>query len=94
MVILDDDTILPPASLGALVAGLERAEVTTGLPRYYEDGRWPSRLLAQFVANNAATTYLSLGELSAADHPQRHDLGDQERSRSSGSGSSSRCSTA
>lgn len=60
LVVLDDDTFLPRASLGALVAGLERAEVTTGLPRYDEDGRWPSRLLAQFVANNAAATYLSL----------------------------------
>jgi ceramide glucosyltransferase len=60
LVILDDDTLLPRASLGALVAGLDRAAVTTGLPRYYEDGKWPSRLLCQFVANNAATTYLSL----------------------------------
>lgn len=62
LVILDDDTLLPAASLGALIAGLERAAVTTGLPRYHEDGRWPSRLLCQFVANNAATTYLALAD--------------------------------
>lgn len=62
LVVLDDDTLLPPESLGALVAGLERATVVTGLPRYHEDGRWPSRLLCQFVASNAATTYLSLGD--------------------------------
>ena len=60
LVILDDDTRLPQASLGALVEGLDRAAVTTGLPRYFEDGRWPSRLLCQFVANNAAGTYLAL----------------------------------
>lgn len=62
LVILDDDTLLPRESLGALVAGLERATVSTGLPRYHEDGRWPSRLLCQFVANNAATTYLALAD--------------------------------
>ena len=62
-VVLDDDTLLPRASLGALVAALQRAEVATGLPRYHEDGRWPSRLLCQFVANNAAMTYLSLADL-------------------------------
>jgi ceramide glucosyltransferase len=60
LVVLDDDTILPRLSLGALVAGLARATVTTGLPRYADDGRFASRLLSQFVNQNAAVTYLML----------------------------------
>jgi ceramide glucosyltransferase len=60
LVMLDDDTRLPAASLQALVAGLEGHELTTGLPAYLHDGRWPSRLLAQFVNDNAALTYLTL----------------------------------
>jgi ceramide glucosyltransferase len=34
--------------------------IATSLPGYLDDGRWPSRLLAQFVDNNAALTYLPL----------------------------------
>jgi ceramide glucosyltransferase len=60
LVMLDDDTRLPAASLQALVAGLDGHELTTGLPAYLHDGRWPSRLLAQFVNDNAALTYLTL----------------------------------
>lgn len=58
--VLDDDTRMPAASLSAIVEGLTRSELATGLPGYLEDGRWPSRLLAQFVNNNAALTYLPL----------------------------------
>lgn len=36
------------------------ADLATSLPGYLDDGRWPSRLLAQFVNNNAALTYLPL----------------------------------
>jgi ceramide glucosyltransferase len=60
LVVLDDDTRLPAASLSAMLAGLKNHEIATGLPGYLDDGRWPSRLLAQFVNNNAALTYLPL----------------------------------
>jgi ceramide glucosyltransferase len=65
LIVLDDDTLLPRLSLGALVAGLSRATVTTGLPRYADDGRFASRLLAQFVNQNAAVTYLMLPNFRA-----------------------------
>ena len=63
--VLDDDTRMPGATLAGLLRGLESAEIATALPAYVDDGRWPSRLLAQFVNNNAAMTYLPL--LNVAD---------------------------
>lgn len=60
LVVLDDDTELPAASLAALLAALDEADLATGLPCYLDDGRFASRLLAQFVDNNAALTYLPL----------------------------------
>jgi ceramide glucosyltransferase len=60
LVVLDDDTHLPAASLGELLARLEHDDLATGLPCYLDDGRFASRLLAQFVNNNAALTYLPL----------------------------------
>lgn len=60
LLVLDDDTRMPAATLAALVRSLELAEVATSLPGYLDDGCWPSRLLAQFVDNNAALTYLPL----------------------------------
>ena len=64
-VVVDDDARLPASSVSAVLAGLERGDVSTALPAYLDDGRWPSRLLAQFVNNNAAMTYLPL--LNVAD---------------------------
>lgn len=58
--VLDDDTRMPAATLGALTAALDRHDLATSLPVYRPGRDWPSRLLAQFVANNAATTYLPL----------------------------------
>ena len=60
LLVLDDDTRMPAATLATLVAALDRAALATSLPGYLDDGRWPSRLLAQFVDNNAALTYLPL----------------------------------
>ena len=60
LLVLDDDTRMPAASLLALLDGLDRSALSTGLPGCLDDGRWPSRLLAQFVNNNAALTYLPL----------------------------------
>jgi ceramide glucosyltransferase len=60
LLVLDDDTRMPAATLAALLGKLDRAELATTLPGYLDDGRWPSRLLAQFVNNNAALTYLPL----------------------------------
>ena len=65
LLVLDDDTRMPAATLAALLAALDpgpspKIVVATSLPGYLDDGRWPSRLLAQFVDNNAALTYLPL----------------------------------
>lgn len=60
LLVLDDDTRMPAATLAALLHALETHPLATSLPGYRDDGRWPSRLLAQFVDNNAALTYLPL----------------------------------
>lgn len=58
--VLDDDTRMPAATLAALVAALDRHDLATSLPVYRRGTTWPGRLLAHFVANNAAMTYLPL----------------------------------
>ena len=58
--VLDDDTRMTAATLGALMRALETHDLATSLPVYRAADTWPSQLLAQFVANNAAVTYLSL----------------------------------
>ncbi|WP_408896911.1 glycosyltransferase [Nocardioides sp. R1-1] len=64
LLVLDDDTRLPRASLGALLGGLERATLATGLPAYLR-GRTPwARLVEQFVDNNAALTYLPMAPVT------------------------------
>ncbi|MCX6550346.1 MAG: glycosyltransferase [Acidobacteria bacterium] len=60
LLVLDDDTRMPAESLACMIDGLDGSELVTALPAYIDDGRWPSRLLAQFVNNNAALTYLPL----------------------------------
>ena len=60
LVVLDDDTRLPGTSLAALLAAVETHELATGLPGSLHDARLPSRLLAQFVNDGAALTYLPL----------------------------------
>ncbi|UXI67121.1 glycosyltransferase [Tahibacter amnicola] len=65
-VVLDDDTCLPAEGLRALIDGLRTDALVTGLPCYRDDGAFPSRLLAQFVNNQAAQTYLSLAGLVPA----------------------------
>ncbi|GAA3525463.1 glycosyltransferase [Nocardioides daeguensis] len=62
--VLDDDTRLPRTSLGALLGGLDRATLATGLPAYLP-GRTPwARLVEQFVDNNAALTYLPMAPVT------------------------------
>ncbi|HWJ82367.1 MAG TPA: glycosyltransferase [Nocardioides sp.] len=58
LVVLDDDTRLPAPSLGALLGGLGRATLVTGLPAYLPGTTVWARLVEQFVDNNAAVTYL------------------------------------
>lgn len=58
--VLDDDTRMSSATLGALVHALATHDLATSLPIYRVRRDWPSQLLAQFVATNAAVTYLSL----------------------------------
>jgi ceramide glucosyltransferase len=60
LLVLDDDTRMPAATLAALLRKLDTSDLATSLPAYLDDGRWPSRLLAQFVNNNSALTYLPL----------------------------------
>ncbi len=64
LLVLDDDTRLPRTSLGALLGGLDRATLATGLPAYLP-GRTPwARLVEQFVENNAALTYLPMAPVT------------------------------
>lgn len=59
LLVLDDDTSITAASLRAMLGELEQHTIATGLP-YYHQGNTPySALLAGFVNNNAATTYLA-----------------------------------
>jgi ceramide glucosyltransferase len=67
-VVADDDTRLTREGLAALLDALETHTVATGLPCYLDRRRnLPSRLLAEFVNNNAALTYLPL--LAFAEPP-------------------------
>ena len=58
--VLDDDARLSAAALARMVGDLERADLVTALPCYRDDGAPGARLMAQFVNNNAALTYLAL----------------------------------
>jgi ceramide glucosyltransferase len=58
--VLDDDTRLTPVSLAALIDALDRSDLATGLPFYRDSPNVFGRLLAQFVNNNSALTYLPL----------------------------------
>ncbi|WP_236551071.1 glycosyltransferase [Luteimonas sp. 9C] len=58
--VLDDDATLTADALARLVTALDAADIATALPGYVDDGeRLPGRLLAQFVNDNAALTYLA-----------------------------------
>lgn len=60
-VVVDDDTRLTREGLAALLEALDTHTIATGLPCYLDRRRdLPSRLLAEFVNNNAALTYLPL----------------------------------
>jgi len=59
-VVVDDDTRVTRVGIAALLAGLAHDTITTGLPCYLDRGDLPSRLVAQFVNNNAALTYLPM----------------------------------
>lgn len=61
--VVDDDTLLPAASAAALVEAAKTHTVATGLPCYQDGGDVPSRLLAHFVNNNSAFTYLGTSHL-------------------------------
>lgn len=58
--VLDDDTVLEPECVSAALIHLKSCELYTGLPRYQDDGRFWSRMLAHFVNNNSIVTYLPL----------------------------------
>ncbi len=69
VLVLDDDARLPPATLDALRAALDAADgpiIATALPVYLPAPGLASRLLARFVNDGAAITYLPprLGERS------------------------------
>ena len=66
LLVLDDDTRMPAETLAALTGALGTHTLATALPAYRDDGRWPSRLLAEFVNNNAALTYLPVLNVAPA----------------------------
>ncbi len=61
--IVDDDTRVSEAGLAALRDGLRIADVSTGLPSYVPGAGVWSRLLAQFVNDQATLTYLPTAAL-------------------------------
>lgn len=63
VVLLDDDTALPPGGLARLVGALADADLATGVPVYREQGGLWSRLLAAFVNGSALVTYLPLARV-------------------------------
>jgi ceramide glucosyltransferase len=58
--VLDDDTHLPAETAATLVQHAKDADIATGLPHYMDGRGLSASLLAQFVNNNSAMTYLSL----------------------------------
>jgi ceramide glucosyltransferase len=58
-VVLDDDTMLSRGSLDALRFGLDAHALATGLPSYVPAATVAGRLVARFVNDNAALTYLA-----------------------------------
>ncbi len=60
MLVLDDDSRLSADALDRLTAALESSDLCTALPCYRDDRRVATRLLSQFVNNNAALVYLPL----------------------------------
>ena len=59
LVVLDDDAVLEAPALDALVAALDRGALATALPWYEDAPSLPGALLARFVDDNAAPTYLA-----------------------------------
>jgi ceramide glucosyltransferase len=60
LLVLDDDARLSTTALEELICALEQGDLVTALPCYREAIGLGGRLLAQFVNNNAALTYLPL----------------------------------
>lgn len=57
--VLDDDTYLPISTAADLVDKAQGSMVATALPSYRNEGKCSGLLLAQFVNNNSALTYLT-----------------------------------
>ncbi len=60
VLLLDDDTVLPPGGLARLAGELDGADLVTGVPVYREQGGLWSRLVAAFVNGSALPTYLPM----------------------------------
>ena len=60
VIVLDDDTAPTPAAGAALLGALPRCELATGLPFYLDGPGIGTRLVTQFVNNQAILTYLPL----------------------------------
>jgi ceramide glucosyltransferase len=60
LLVLDDDARLSATALEELMSALEQGDLVTALPCYREAIGLGGRLLAQFVNNNAALTYMPL----------------------------------
>ncbi|HEV7278995.1 MAG TPA: glycosyltransferase [Pirellulaceae bacterium] len=58
--VLDDDTTVPPTGLASALAELDVFDLATGLPVYSQGQTFWSALVADFVNDNACTTYLPL----------------------------------
>lgn len=60
LLVLDDDAHLTALSLRQMLTAVEENTLVTALPWYQSTGALPCQLLAQFVNDNSAMTYLPL----------------------------------
>lgn len=60
LMVLDDDAYLTAKSLGQMLTALEDNTLVTALPWYQSTGALSCQMLAQFVNDNSAMTYLPL----------------------------------
>lgn len=79
LLVLDDDAHLTAQSLRQMLTALEENTLVTALPWYRSTGTLSCQLLAQFVNDNSAMTYLQLlrlltDDLALASHLQRHEI--------------------
>ena len=65
LIVLDDDTVLPPGGADALAVAAMRGGLATGLPVYASTATLAERLVAGFINGQALATYFAMAAVSA-----------------------------